>query len=338
MSLKIKIPRELIASHPLEKRSESRMLVYHRDQDKILHHYFHEIIQFYQSGDLILTNNTKVMKARLIGNKESGGKIELFLIHPLNESGQWKVLIKPAKKVQVGTKIYFDQTQYGEVIQKLDSGMGFIQFWVSNWDQFINQFGKVPLPPYIKRIPENEDEHRYQTVYAQHLGAIAAPTAGLHFDESMIQQLKEKEIGFESVTLHVGLGTFMPVTQEQIQTKKLHEEKYEILPEIAQKIHQVFESKHRLLSVGTTVVRTLESSASGKNQIKPQKSITNLFIQPSYEFNILDQLLTNFHLSDSSLIYLVEAVIGEKKLNQIYQEAIDQRYRFFSYGDCMLIL
>ena len=340
MSLKIEVPAKLIAQYPMKERIQSRMLVYNRQSQAIEHHHFYDIVNYFNEGDLFITNNTKVLRARLFGFKEdlSGAKLEILLIKKIDKN-RWEVLIKPLKRIKPETKIFFD-SQNSAVVRKIDLNqyVAQLEFQVEDWDSFLNKFGHIPLPPYIQRMDENEDGARYQTIYAAELGAVAAPTAGLHFDHHIINRLKKKKVNFESLTLHVGLGTFQPVTENQIKKGTLHREEYEVYPETVRKIDQAVQLKKRIVSVGTTVVRSLESASIDINKIEAKGADTDLFIRPGYQSKMIDCFLTNFHLPGSSLIYLVEAFLGEEILNRIYDEAVSKEYRFYSYGDCMLVL
>ena len=338
MPLKVTIPASRIAQYPLEKRSSSRMLVYDRANKKIQHLYFKDIVNYFNSGDLVIVNNTKVMKARLLGHKKTGAKIELFLVNK-REGLLWECLVKPLKRVSVGERIFFDNDNYAEVIS-IDRKLAIatMSFHVTKWDDFLDKHGRVPLPPYIKRDMQSADIEWYQTVYAKDIGAVAAPTAGLHFNEEIIKDLKQKQVDIDAVTLHVGLGTFQSVSEQNLISGQLHSEEFKIKQDVADKINNVFINNKKFLAVGTTVVRVLESSAIQKEKLAAKSAHTKLFIKPGFEFKILDCLLTNFHLPESSLIYLVESFIGEEALNFIYSEAVKENYRFYSYGDCMLIL
>ncbi len=338
MSLHYELPPELIAQHPVEPRSNSRMLVFHRDSGRLEHRKFYEIVEFFDIGDVFVFNNTKVIKARLLGHKKTGAKIEVLLLKKIQDL-YWEALVRPLKRLRNDHKIYFDGDDFAE-IENLDSEADtvLIKFHVTDWDLFLKKNGHIPLPPYIQRSDEPDDHIRYQTIFAEEEGAVAAPTAGLHFDQNIYEKIQNKGILPVKITLHVGLGTFQPVKPEQIQKKELHSESYVVTHKTVQAVNQAFSNKRKVLSIGTTVVRTLESTACGFHQINASHGMTKLFIQPGYVFQATDCVLTNFHLPGSSLLYLVEALIGENALRAIYNEAIQNKYRFYSYGDCCLIL
>ncbi len=334
------LPEELIAQYPLEKRDESRLMVLNRQTKSIQHSKFLELHSFLESGDLLVLNNTKVIPARLIGRKErSGGKVEILLISPKGE-GLWEALVKHSSRMSIGTKVIFGKGEYiARIMDKTESQGRLIQFENENEvKDLLNKYGKPPLPPYVKRETDEEDKKRYQTIYAKYNGAIAAPTAGLHFTESVFNKLKSKGIEIVEITLHVGLGTFQPVKVENIEEHEIHSEYLTVNPDTAQRINQTKAEGGKIVAVGTTSVRALESASDENGIIKPYSGFTNIFIYPGYKFRIVDKLITNFHLPKSTLIMLVSAFAGRDFIMSAYNEAIKERYRFYSYGDAMLII
>ncbi len=329
------LPKELIAKYPSQKRDESRMLVYYKNQDKIIHSYFKNIIDFLEGDELIVANNVKVIPARIFAKKETGGKVEILLIRKLNDN-LWEAFVKASKKPKVNDKLIISNNIFCEIVEDLN-GKYAVKF-TKNFK--IEKFGKMPLPPYIKRESEKIDFTRYQTVFADEKfkGAIAAPTAGLHFTNEIIKKLKNKGIEICYVTLYVSYATFQPVRVENILEHKMHYENYEIPEKSAELINHAKHIGKKILAVGTTVVRTLEDNYLKFNKITSGKYFTNLFIYPSFKFNVIDKLLTNFHLPKSTLLMLVSAFAGRENILKCYNEAIKKKYRFFSYGDCMLII
>ncbi|MDI9817596.1 MULTISPECIES: tRNA preQ1(34) S-adenosylmethionine ribosyltransferase-isomerase QueA [unclassified Legionella] len=327
------LPQELIAQYPLANRSDSRLLVYNRQADISSHHHFKEISQFFQAGDLLVMNNSKVIPARLYGTKASGGKVEL-LVERLQNDNSFLAHIKASKAPRAGTMIYLDQDWRLEVINKIDD-LYHCQV-LGEADVMLQQIGHIPLPPYITRTDEALDSTRYQTVYALHKGSVAAPTAGLHFDEQVLQQLAEKGVKFAYSTLHVGAGTFRPVRTDEIKEHKMHSEQFTISQALADAVNETRQAGKRVIAVGTTALRSLESAAE-QGVLKPCSGDTDIFIYPGYQFQICDGLITNFHLPESTLLMLVSAFIGHAKAMALYQEAISKRYRFFSYGDASLL-
>ena len=329
------LPKELIAYYPSQKREHSKMLVYKRENKEIIHSYFKEILNFLKGNELIVANNVKVIPARIFGKKETGGKIEILLIRKLNDNN-WEAFLKASKRPKLKSKIKISDSYSCEVLDFKDN-----KFIVKLPEDFnIEKFGKMPLPPYIKREVENLDFKRYQTVFADdaHKGAIAAPTAGLHFSDNIIKKLKDNGIDICYVTLYVSYATFEPVRVENIEGHKMHYEDYEISEINANKINEAMKNNKKILAVGTTVVRTLEDNFLRFNKINSGKFSTNLFIYPGFKFNVVNKLLTNFHLPKSTLLMLVSAFAGRENVLNCYKEAINKRYRFFSYGDCMLII
>lgn len=330
------LPEELIAQDPLEDRSSSRLLVLDKETGKTEHHVFKEIVDYLEEGDCLVLNDTKVLPARLIGAKVgTDAKIEVLLLKR-KENDVWETLVKPGKKAKPGAKISFgDGLLVGEVIDIVEEGNRLIQFQYDGiFEEVLDQLGEMPLPPYITH--HLEDKNRYQTVYATHTGSAAAPTAGLHFTPELLQKIEEKGVKIARVTLHVGLGTFRPVKVENILEHHMHSEFYQIDEEAAQTINEAKDSGHRVICVGTTSCRTIESAAEN-GRLRATSGWTEIFIYPGYEFKILDCLITNFHLPESTLIMLVSALAGREHVLDAYAEAVKERYRFFSFGDAMFI-
>ncbi len=324
-----KLPESLIAHTPVKRRDHSRLLVIDRNKHSLQHKHFYDIIDYLNPGDLLVLNDTKVIPARMIGRKEAGSaKIEVFLVNQTSDSMTWKCLVKPGKRLKVGSKVVFGKGKLvGTVLKKIETGEQIIHFKCKgNFWKIIAKLGKVPLPPYIKKANKRE---RYQTVYADKLGASAAPTAGLHFTNSLLRKIKKKGVKIAYITLHTGLGTFLPVRTENIKDHKMHLEYYEI----PMKTVNAIKKAKRVIAVGTTSVRALESS-----RVPRYSSQTDLFIYPDYKFKVIDAMITNFHWPKSSLIMLVSAFAGKDFMMEAYQEAIKRKYRFFSFGDAMLIL
>lgn len=331
------LPEELIAQDPLEDRSSSRLLVLDKETGKTEHHVFKEIVNYLEEGDCLVINDTKVLPARLIGAKVgTDAKIEVLLLKR-KENDVWETLVKPGKKAKPGTKISFgDGILVGEVLDIVEEGNRLIQFQYDGiFEEVLDQLGEMPLPPYITH--HLEDKNRYQTVYAKHTGSAAAPTAGLHFTPELLKQIEEKGVDIARVTLHVGLGTFRPVKVDNILEHHMHSEFYQIDEEAAEKINRAKDNGHRVICVGTTSCRTIESAAEN-GRLRATSGWTEIFIYPGYEFKILDCLITNFHLPESTLIMLVSALAGREYVLNAYKEAVEERYRFFSFGDAMMIL
>lgn len=331
------LPEELIAQDPLEDRSGSRLLVLDKETGKTEHHIFKEIVNYLEEGDCLVINDTKVLPARLIGSKVgTDAKIEVLLLKR-RENDVWETLVKPGKKAKVGTKIRFGEGLLeGEVIDIIDEGNRLIQFHYEGiFEEVLDQLGQMPLPPYITH--QLEDKNRYQTVYAKHTGSAAAPTAGLHFTEELLDEIAKKNVKIARVTLHVGLGTFRPVKVDNILEHHMHSEFYQIDEEAARKINETKEQGHRVICVGTTSCRTVESAADENGRLQATSGWTDIFIYPGYQFKILDCLITNFHLPESTLIMLVSALAGRENVLAAYEEAVRERYRFFSFGDAMFI-
>jgi len=340
------LPEELIAEYPSENRDESRLMVVHRDTGKIEHKLFKDLMDYVGEGDVMIRNNTKVFPARMYGNKEkTGAKIEVFLLRELNrESLLWDVLVDPARKIRIGNKLYFgeDDSVVAEVIDNTTSRGRTLRFLFDgpyeDFKKAITDLGETPLPKYIKRDVEKTDEDRYQTVYAEIEGAVAAPTAGLHFSRQLLKRLELKGIEFAEVTLHVGLGTFRPVEVEDLTKHKMDSEQVIITQESADKVNEAKKNKKKIFAVGTTSMRSIESSVSTDGMLKPFNGWTNKFIFPPYEFSIADALITNFHTPLSTLLMMISAFAGHDLMMEAYQEAIKEKYKFYSYGDAMLIL
>ena len=331
------LPQELIAQDPLEDRSGSRLLVLDKESGEIEHRTFRDIKEYLEPGDCLVINDTKVIPARLIGSKVgTNAKIEILLLKR-KENDIWETLVKPGKKAKPGTKISFGEgLLIGEVLDVVDEGNRLIQFsYEGIFEEILDQLGQMPLPPYITH--QLEYKNRYQTVYAKHSGSAAAPTAGLHFTPELLEEIKESGVEIAHVTLHVGLGTFRPVKVENIQEHHMHSEFYRIEASEAEKINRAKREGHRVICVGTTSCRTVESAAKPDGTLSECSGWTEIFIYPGYRFKVLDCLLTNFHLPESTLIMLVSALAGREHVLHAYEEAVKERYRFFSFGDAMLI-
>ena len=331
------LPEELIAQDPLEDRSSSRLLVLDKETGKTEHHVFREIIDYLETGDCLVINDTKVIPARLIGSKiGTDAKIEVLLLKR-EENDVWETLVKPGKKAKIGTRISFgDGLLVGEVVDIVEEGNRLIHFeYEGIFEEILDQLGQMPLPPYITH--QLEDKNRYQTVYAKHSGSAAAPTAGLHFTPELLKEIEEKGVQIARVTLHVGLGTFRPVKVDNILEHHMHSEFYQIDEEAAEKINRAKESGHRVICVGTTSCRTIESAADKNGKLHATNGWTEIFIYPGYEFKVLDCLITNFHLPESTLVMLVSALAGREQVLSAYEEAVKEKYRFFSFEDAMFI-
>lgn len=332
------LPEELIAQDPLEDRSGSRLLVVDKETGEVSHHIFKEIIDYLEPGDCLVLNDTKVIPARLIGAKEdTGGKIEVLLLKR-REDNIWETLVKPGRKAKCGARISFgDGMLTGEVVGITEEGNRLIRFeYEGIFEEILDRLGQMPLPPYITH--QLEDRNRYQTVYAKHTGSAAAPTAGLHFTPELLKAIEEKGVDIAEVTLHVGLGTFRPVKTEDILEHHMHSEYYRIEEEAAEKINRAKEKGNRVICVGTTSCRTIESAADEKGRLRACSGWTDIFIYPGYRFRVLDCLITNFHLPESTLIMLVSALAGREHVLEAYEEAVRNRYRFFSFGDAMFVI
>ena len=330
------LPQELIAQTPLQRRDSSRLMTLDRHSGAIGHHHFYELPDFLREGDCLVLNNSRVLPARLIGRRETGGAAEILLLTDRGDN-VWECLVRPGKKLRAGATVSFGDGQLTAQIQEvLPDGNRLVHFQYEGiFLEILEQLGKMPLPPYIKE--ELADGERYQTVYSKVAGSAAAPTAGLHFTPELLKQVEEKGVQLAYVTLHVGLGTFRPVKEEELETHDMHSEYCEIPPEAAESINRTKERGGRVICVGTTSCRTLESFAEEDGWIVPQSGWTNIFIYPGYRFKCLDALITNFHLPESTLIMLVSALAGSEHTLVAYREAVKERYRFFSFGDAMLI-
>ena len=331
------LPQEQIAQDPLEDRSSSRLLVLDKETGEYSHHIFREITEFLKPGDCLVLNNTKVIPARLFGEKEgTQAKIEILLLKR-KENDVWETLVKPGKKAKVGTKIIFGGgLLVGEVIDIVEEGNRLIKFTYEGiFEEILDQLGQMPLPPYITH--QLKDKNRYQTVYAKYDGSAAAPTAGLHFTPELLQQVKDMGVDIAEVTLHVGLGTFRPVKVDNILEHHMHSEFYMVTQEAADKINNAKKNGHRVICVGTTSCRTIESAADENGMLKESSGWTEIFIYPGYQFKVLDCLITNFHLPESTLLMLVSALAGREHVLAAYEEAVKEGYRFFSFGDAMFI-
>lgn len=332
------LPQEQIAQDPLEDRSSSRLLVLDKETGEYSHHVFREITEFLKPGDCLVLNNTKVIPARLFGEKEgTQAKIEILLLKR-KENDVWETLVKPGKKAKVGTKIIFGGgLLVGEVIDIVEEGNRLIKFTYEGiFEEILDQLGQMPLPPYITH--QLKDKNRYQTVYAKYDGSAAAPTAGLHFTPELLQQVKDMGVDIAEVTLHVGLGTFRPVKVDNILDHHMHSEFYMVTQEAADKINNAKKNGHRVICVGTTSCRTIESAADENGMLRESSGWTEIFIYPGYQFKVLDCLITNFHLPESTLLMLVSALAGREHVLAAYEEAVKEGYRFFSFGDAMMIL
>lgn len=331
------LPEELIAQDPLEDRSSSRLMVLDQKTGEVEHKVFKDILEYLNPGDCLVLNNTKVIPARLFGVKEGTmAKIELLLLKR-RENDIWETLVKPGKKAKPGTKIIFGEGLLtGEILDVVDDGNRLIQFHYEGiFEEILDQLGQMPLPPYITH--QLQDKNRYQTVYAKHDGSAAAPTAGLHFTQELLAKVKEKGVNIAEVTLHVGLGTFRPVKVDNVLEHHMHSEFYMISQEAADLINQTKAAGHKVISVGTTSTRTLESAADENGFLKETSGWTDIFIYPGYQFKVIDELITNFHLPESTLVMLVSALAGRENVLSAYETAVKERYRFFSFGDAMLL-
>ena len=331
------LPEELIAQDPLEDRSSSRLMVLDKTTGETEHHRFREIVDYLNPGDCLVINDTKVIPARLIGEREgTGAKIEILLLKRKADD-VWETLVKPGRKAKPGTRILFgDGLLAGEVIDIVDEGNRLVRFeYEGIFEEVLDRLGQMPLPPYITHQLKEKD--RYNTVYATHSGSAAAPTAGLHFTPELLREIEEKGVGIARVTLHVGLGTFRPVKVDDVENHHMHSEFYMIDEEAAEKINRAKDSGKRVICVGTTSCRTVESAADENGRLKACSGWTEIFIYPGYRFKVLDCLITNFHLPESTLIMLVSALAGREHVLAAYEEAVRERYRFFSFGDAMFI-
>lgn len=331
------LPEELIAQFPIEKRDESRLMVLDREKKTIEHKIFKDILDYLKPGDCLVRNNTKVIPARLYGRKEdTGAKVEFLLLKQL-EKDVWEVMCRPGRKIHVGTRVVFGEgILKGEVLEVLDGGNRKVYFeYQGIFNEVLEKIGLMPLPPYIHETLKEND--RYQTVYAKYEGSAAAPTAGLHFTEELLEKIKEKGVEIANVTLHVGIGTFRPVKVENIEEHDMHSEHFYIKKEDVDKINKARDNGGRIIAVGTTSCRVLESISDDTGHVKEVEKDTNIFIYPGYKFKCIDGLITNFHLPESTLIMLVSALAGKEYIMKAYKEAVREKYKFFSFGDAMFI-
>ncbi|WP_298237424.1 tRNA preQ1(34) S-adenosylmethionine ribosyltransferase-isomerase QueA [uncultured Algibacter sp.] len=340
------LPNELLAEYPSENRDESRLMVLNRKEQTIEHKQFKDLIDYFNEDDVLILNNTKVFPARLYGNKEkTGARIEVFLLRELNEEQRlWDVLVDPARKIRIGNKLYFgdDETLVAEVIDNTTSRGRTLRFlYDGSYKEFrskLTELGETPLPKYIKREVEPEDEERYQTIFAKNEGAVAAPTAGLHFSRHLLKRLEIKGVNFAEVTLHVGLGTFNPVEVEDLSKHKMDSEELKIDAKAVELINKGINEKRRVCAVGTTAMRAIESAVSSSGMLNEADGWTNKFIFPPYDFSIANSMITNFHTPKSTLLMMVSAFAGHDFIKRAYEEAIKEGYKFYSYGDAMLII
>lgn len=348
-SFNYELPTELIAQYPASERDQSRLMVIHRDSGKIEHKVFKDILGYFNEGDVMIFNNTKVFPARLYGQKEkTGAKIEVFLLRELNHDARlWDVLVDPARKIRVGNKLYFEDEKgndvlVAEVVDNTTSRGRTIRFLYDgpeeDFQRDLAQLGNTPLPKYIEREPEELDRERYQTIYAKEVGAVAAPTAGLHFSRELLKRLELKGINFAELTLHIGLGTFRTIDVEDLSKHKMEAEYFRIASEAAETVNASKSTGKQVCAIGTTVMRAIETAVSAEEMLKPVEGWTNKFIYPPYDFHIANSMVTNFHLPKSSLLIMVCAFGGTELIMDAYNEAVKEKYRFFSYGDAMLIL
>ncbi|NNG67934.1 tRNA preQ1(34) S-adenosylmethionine ribosyltransferase-isomerase QueA [Caldanaerobacter subterraneus] len=332
------LPEELIAQEPLEDRASSRLMILDRRTGEIKHDIFKNITKYLKEGDCLVLNDTKVIPARLIGQREdSGGKIELLLLRRTSIN-EWEVLVKPGKRAKIGKKVVFGNGELvAEIIDTTEAGGRIVRFYYDGvFEEVLDRLGEMPVPPYIKK--KLKDKNRYQTVYAKYEGSAAAPTAGLHFTEELLDEIRNMGVKTVFITLHVGLGTFRPVKEEIIENHKMHEEFYIVTEEAANAINEARKNGGRIIAVGTTSTRTLETVADESGYIHPKSGWTDIFIYPGYRFKAIDGMITNFHLPESTLIMMVSAFAGKENIMRAYKIAIENKYRFFSFGDAMLII
>ena len=330
------LPEELIAQVPIQKRDESRLMVLDRNNKTIEHKIFKDILDYLKPGDCLVRNNTKVIPARIYGKKETGANVEFLLLNNI-EGDIWEAIVRPGNKLHVGTKVTFGEGLLNaEILEVMEGGTRKVKFTYNGiFNEILDQIGLMPLPPYIHE--ELKEKDRYQTVYAKYQGSAAAPTAGLHFTEELLEKIKEKGVEIANVTLHVGIGTFRPVKVEKIEEHHMHSEHYYIKKEDAEKINNAKKNGGRIISVGTTSCRVLESIADENGFVKETEGDTSIFIYPGYKFKCIDALITNFHLPESTLLMLVSALAGKDYIMKAYEEAVKKKYRFFSFGDAMFI-
>ena len=331
------LPEELIAQTPIEKRDESRLMVLDRKKESIEHKKFKDIVEYLKPGDVLVRNNTKVIPARIYGKKETGANVEFLLLNNI-EKDIWECIVRPGNKLHVGTKVLFgDGLLEAEILEIMDGGTRKVKFiYKGIFNEILDKIGLMPLPPYIHE--ELKEKERYQTVYAKYEGSAAAPTAGLHFTEELFETLKKKGVEIANVTLHVGIGTFRPVKEEIVEEHKMHTEHFYIKKEDVEKINKAKREKRRIIAVGTTSCRVLETIADENGFVKEVEEDTGIFIYPGYKFKCIDGLITNFHLPQSTLLMLVSALAGKDYIMKAYKEAVKEKYRFFSFGDAMFIM
>ena len=334
---KYDLPEELIAQTPIKQRDHSKLMVLNREKQTIEHKIFKDIIDYLEPGDVLVRNNTKVLPARLYGKKETGANVEFLLLNNI-EGDIWECIVRPGNKLHVGTKVIFGEGLLkANILEVMPGGTRKVQFeYQGIFNEILDQIGLMPLPPYIHE--ELKEKDRYQTVYAKYEGSAAAPTAGLHFTPELLEEIQKKGISIANVTLHVGIGTFRPVKEETVENHEMHSEHFYIKQEDADKINQAKQNGKRVIAVGTTSCRVLETIADEKGMVKPTEGDTQIFIYPGYRFKCLDALVTNFHLPESTLLMLVSALAGREYIMKAYQEAVKEKYRFFSFGDAMLII
>ena len=334
---KYDLPEELIAQTPIKQRDHSRLMVLNRNKQTIEHKIFKDIIDYLEPGDVLVRNNTKVLPARLYGKKETGANVEFLLLNNI-EGDIWECIVRPGNKLHVGTKVVFGEGLLkANILEVMPGGTRKVQFeYQGIFNEILDQIGLMPLPPYIHE--ELKEKDRYQTVYAKYEGSAAAPTAGLHFTPELLEEIQKKGISVANVTLHVGIGTFRPVKEETVENHEMHSEHFYIKQEDADKINQAKQNGKRVIAVGTTSCRVLETIADEKGMVKPTEGDTQIFIYPGYRFKCLDALITNFHLPESTLLMLVSALAGREYIMKAYQQAVKEKYRFFSFGDAMLIM
>ncbi|MXV37550.1 tRNA preQ1(34) S-adenosylmethionine ribosyltransferase-isomerase QueA [Flavobacteriaceae bacterium Ap0902] len=341
-----KLPEELLAERPSDYRDEARMMVVNRKEETIEHKTFKDLIDYFEEDDVLIMNNTKVFPARLFGNKEkTGAKIEVFLLRELDQEMRlWDVLVDPARKIRIGNKLFFGDNDelVAEVVDNTTSRGRTLRFLYDGpyeeYRELLKKLGTTPLPKYIKREADEEDAERYQTIFAKEEGAVAAPTAGLHFSKHLIKRLEIKGVDFAEVTLHIGLGTFAPVEVEDLTKHKMESERAYISQETADRVNRAIDDKKRICAVGTTSMRAIESAVSANGYLNPYQAWTNKYIHPPYEFSIANCMITNFHTPRSTLLMMVSAFTGHDLMMKAYKEAIKEKYKFYSYGDAMLII
>ena len=331
------LPERLIAQTPIKERDHSRLLVLDRKTGEISHKHFYDIVGYLKEGDCLVVNDTKVLPARLFGTRKDTKAVIEFLLLKRIDDKRWETLVRPGKKARLGAEIVFEKNLLtGKIVDILEEGNRIVEFQYEGiFEEILDKLGEMPLPPYIHE--KLDDRDRYQTIYARHLGSAAAPTAGLHFNDKLLKEIEEKKVNIAKLTLHVGLGTFRPVKAEYIDGHIMHSEYYELSESEANKINNAKQSGHKVISVGTTSVRTLETIADNKGHVMEQSGWTNIFIYPGYKYKVVDSLITNFHLPESTLIMLVSALAGKENIMKAYGEAVEREYRFFSFGDAMFI-